>query len=90
MEKAKQKVLEKLEKKGFDTEKKINSIDLQAAVDHGFTIDEASIILALQKVIKSHNVISFLLGGTDEKPEKKEVKHDSYERYGSGDNYSGE
>ena len=46
MDKAKQKLLDKLGKKGFDTEKKVNAIDMQVAFDNGLA-DEIGGILAL-------------------------------------------
>lgn len=55
MEKTKQRLLDKLGKKGFDTEKKVNAIDMQAAFDNGLA-DELGGILALQKAIKTHSV----------------------------------
>ena len=75
METAKKKLLEKLGKKGFDTEKKVNAIDMQVAYDNGLT-DELGGILALQKAIKTHSVYSFIMDGTDLKPEKKEARND--------------
>ena len=80
MEKEKKNLLEKLKKKGFDTEKKVCAIDLQIAVDQGFTMAEAGLILKLQKAIKGHNLYSFLMDGTDEKPEGKEAKHAECDR----------
>ena len=70
MEKSIQKLLDKLGKKGFDTEKKVNAIDMQAVFDSGLT-DELGGILALQKAIKSHSTYAFIMGGTDVKPAKK-------------------
>ena len=92
MDKAKQKLLDKLGKKGFDTEKKVNAIDMQVAFDNGLA-DEIGGILALQKAIKTHTVYAFLMDGVDSKPEKKEAKHDRDDR-GSGNdtesyNYGG-
>ena len=83
METAKKKLLEKLGKKGFDTEKKVNAIDMQVAFDNGLT-DELGGILALQKAIKTHSVYSFLMDGVDPKPVKKEVKNDHDGRSGEG------
>ena len=74
MEATKRKLLDKLGKKGFDTEKKVNAIDMRAAVDNGFTMDDLSGILDLQNAIRTHTVYSFLMDGTDAKPEKKEAK----------------
>ena len=82
MEKSIQKLLDKLGKKGFDTEKKVNAIDMQVAFDNGLA-DEIGGVLALQKAIKTHNVYSFLMDGVDSKSEKKEAKHDRDDR-GSG------
>ena len=76
MEKSIQKLLDKLGKKGFDTEKKVNAIDMQVAYDNGLA-DELGGILALQKAIKSHRTYAFLMGGSDQKPEKKEVKRNA-------------
>lgn len=76
MEKSIQKLLDKLGKKGFDTEKKVNAIDMQVAFDNGLA-DELGGILALQKAIKSHSTYAFLMGGSDQKPEKKEVKRNA-------------
>ena len=62
------KTLNKLSEQGFDTEKKINSIDMKAAFEHGLS-DEIGGILKLQAAIKSHKQLAYLLGGTDEKKE---------------------
>ena len=59
-----------------DTEKKVNAIDMQVAYDSGLA-DELGGILALQKAIKSHSTYAFLMGGADQKPEKKEVKRNA-------------
>jgi len=83
MEKTKQKLIDKLGKKGFDTEKKVCAIDMQVAFDNGLT-DELGGILALQKAIKTHSVYAFLMDGVDAKPEKKEVKHDHDRKSGDG------
>ena len=102
MDKTKMKLLDKLGKKGFDTEKKVNAIDMQVAFDNGLAdeigfdnglADEIGGVLALQKAIKTHNVYSFLMDGVDSKSEKKEAKHDRDDR-GSGNdpepyNYGG-
>ena len=83
MDKAKQKLIDKLGKKGFDTEKKVNAIDMQVAFDNGLA-DELGGILALQKAIKTHSVYAFLMDGVDAKPEKKEDKHDHDRKPGDG------
>ena len=83
MEKSIQKLLDKLGKKGFDTEKKVNAIDMQVAYDNGLA-DELGGILALQKAIKTHSVYAFLMDGVDAKPENKEAKHDHDRKPGDG------
>ena len=83
MEKVIQKLLDKLGKKGFDTEKKVCAIDMQVAFDNGLA-DELGGILALQKAIKTHSVYAFLMDGVDAKPEKKEAKHDQDRKTGDG------
>lgn len=88
MEKSKQRLIDKLGKKGFDTEKKVNAIDMQVAFDNGLT-DELGGILALQKAIKTHSVYSFLMDGVDPKSEKKEVGNAERKgTVGKTDNYS--
>ena len=77
MEKSIQKLLDKLGKKGFDTEKKVSAIDMQVAFDNGFTTEEVGGILALQKAIKGHNTYAFIMGGSDTKPDKKEGKRNA-------------
>ena len=81
MEKTKQRLIDKLGKKGFDTEKKVCAIDMQVAFDNGLA-DELGGILALQKAIKTHSVYSFIMNGTDPMPEKKEAGN--AERKGTG------
>ena len=83
MEKTKQRLIDKLGKKGFDTEKKVCAIDMQVAFDNGLA-DELGGILALQKAIKTHSVYTFLMDGVDAKPEKKEAKHDHDRKPGDG------
>ena len=84
MEKTKQRLIDKLGKKGFDTEKKVCAIDMQVAFDNGLA-DELGGILALQKAIKTHSVYAFLMDGVDAKPEKKEAaKHDHDRRTSDG------
>ena len=82
------KLMEKLEKKGFDTEKKVCAIDMQIAVDNGLAADSEG-ILALQKAIKTHSLYSFMTGGTDPKPEKKETRKNADDRTaGESDSYT--
>ena len=78
MEKSIQKLLDKLGKKGFDTEKKVNAIDMQVAFDNGLA-DELGGILALQKASKSHSTYALIMGGTDPKPEKKEGRRNAHD-----------
>ena len=79
MEKQIQKLLDKLGKKGFDTEKKVTAIDMQTAYDNGLA-DELGGILALQKAIKSHSTYAFIMGGSEPKPARKEVRRDADDR----------
>ena len=74
MENTTKKLMETLQKKGIDTEKKLNAIDLQAAVDNGFTTTEIAGIVAMQKAIKTHTLYTYLQNGKDPEPSKKEVK----------------
>ena len=76
MEKSIRTLLDKLGKKGFDTERKVNAIDMQVAYENDLA-DVLGGILALQKAIKSHSTYAFLMGGADQKPEKKEVKRNA-------------
>ena len=88
MEKAKQRLIDKLGKKGFDTEKKVSAIDMQVAFDNGLA-DELGGILSLQKAIKTHSVYAFLMDGVDAKPEKKEAKNAEHNRSEeTGNNYT--
>ena len=89
MDKTKLKLMEKLEKKGFDTEKKVCAIDMQIAVDSGLAAESEG-ILALQKAIKAHSLYSFMTGGTDPKPEKKGAKNNADDNRSSEEsgNYS--
>ena len=77
MEKSIQKLLDKLGKKGFDTEKKVNSIDMQVAFENGFTTDEVGGILALQKAIKSHS-----RNADDGRTEGAGIRTETYENEG--------
>ena len=75
IDRKKEKTLNKLGELGFDTEKKINRIDMRIAFESGLS-DEIGCILELQTAIKTHSVISYLLDGIDPKPnDKKEEKY---------------
>ena len=62
------RTLNKLSEEGFDTEKKITSIDMKSAFEYGLS-DEIGGILKLQEAIKAHRQLAYLLNGTDMKKE---------------------
>ena len=59
------KTLNKLTDEGFDTEKKITSIDMKIAYDHGLS-GEIGVILELQEAIRDRKVIAYLCNALDE------------------------
>ena len=75
---------DQIKEKGIDTEKKLNAIDLQAAVDNGFTAAEIAGIVAMQKAIKTHTLYTYLQNGKDPEPSKKEVKKNADDDRESG------
>ena len=61
------KVITKLTEYGYDTEKKLQKLEMENILQiKGITIPEMSIILALQKSTKSGKLYSYLCGGDDE------------------------
>lgn len=61
------KVITKLTEPGYDTEKKLQKLEMENILQiKGITIPEMSIILALQKSTKSGKLYSYLCGGDDE------------------------
>lgn len=61
------KVIAKLTEYGYDTEKKLQKLEMENILQiKGITIPEMSIILALQKSTKSGKLYSYLCGGDDE------------------------
>lgn len=61
------KVITKLTESGYDTEKKLQKLEMENILQiNGITIPEMSIILALQKSTKSGKLYSYLCGGDDE------------------------
>ena len=91
-DKSKLKTLNKLTDEGFDTEKKITSIDMKIAYDHGLS-GEIGVILELQEAIRDRKVISYLCNAMDDakpKPpktnssnpdEKEDERSENNERY---------
>ena len=89
-DKSKLKTLNKLTDEGFDTEKKITSIDMKIAYDHGL------VILELQEAIRDRKVIAYLCNAMDDakpKPpktnrsnleEKEDDRSENNERYEYG------
>lgn len=65
VDKSKLKTLNKLTDKGFDTEKKIASIDMKVAYDHGLS-GEIGVILELQEAIRDRKVIAYLCNAIDD------------------------
>ena len=57
--------LNKLTVEGFDTEKKITSIDMKVAYDHGLS-GEIGVILELQEAIRDRKVIAYLCNAMDD------------------------
>ena len=61
------KVITKLTESGYDTEKKLQNLEMENILQiKGIKIPEMSIILALQKSTKSGKLYSYLCGGDDE------------------------
>lgn len=94
-DKSKLKTLNKLTDEGFDTEKKITSIDMKIAYDHGLS-GEIGVILELQEAIRDRKVIAYLCNAMDDskpKPpktnssnleEKEDDRSENNERYEYG------
>ena len=76
MEKAKLKTMDRLAAKGFDTEKKVNAIDMVAAYENELS-DELGGIIELQKAIRAHRLYAYLYGGKDPAPVRKEAGNDA-------------
>ncbi|MGI6721548.1 MAG: hypothetical protein ACOX4I_03165 [Anaerovoracaceae bacterium] len=73
-DKSKLKTLNKLTDEGFDTEKKITSIDMKVAYEHGLS-GEIGVILELQEAIRDRKVIAYLCNALeDAKPKLSEKK----------------
>ena len=73
-DKSKLKTLNKLTDEGFDTEKKITSIDMKVAYEHGLS-GEIGVILELQEAIRDRKVIAYLCNALeDAKPKSSEKK----------------
>lgn len=67
------KVLTKLVDSGYDTEKKLQQLNIEGILKiPGITITEISVILELQKQTKSNKLFSYLSGGSDEVISKSE------------------
>lgn len=67
------KVLTKLYEGGCKTEKELQALELAEMLKiPNITVQELSIIVALQKNVKSHTLYSYLGGGTDEQPSQNE------------------
>lgn len=67
------KVLAKLYEGGCKTEKELQALELAEMLKiPNITVQELSIIVALQKNVKSHTLYSYLGGRTDEQPDQDE------------------
>ena len=76
IDKKKAAALSKISDKGFDTEKKVMAIDIDA-IDENDLTKEITEIRGLKKAIRNHDVIAYLCNGTDPVPVKKEAKKDA-------------
>ncbi len=76
IDKKKAAALSRISDKGFDTEKKVMAIDIDALDENDLT-KETTEIRGLKKAIKNHDVIAYLCNGTDPVPVKKEAKKDA-------------
>lgn len=76
IDKKKAAALSKISDKGFDTEKKVMAIDIDA-IDENDLTKEITEIRGLKKAIRNHDVIAYLCNGTDPMPVKKEAKKDA-------------
>ena len=76
IDKKKAAALSRISDKGFDTEKKVMAIDIDA-IDENDLTKEITEIRGLKKAIRNHDVIAYLCNGTDPVPVKKEAKKDA-------------
>ena len=76
IDKKKGAALSKISDKGYDTEKKVMTIDLDV-IDEEDLIKEITEIRGLKKAIRNHDVIKYLCNGIDPAQPKREVKHDA-------------
>jgi hypothetical protein len=67
--------MDKLAAKGFDTEKKVMSLEMEIVHENGLD-DEIGGTLDLKKAIRQHRLYAYLYNGKDPVPAKKEVKPD--------------
>ena len=65
--------LSKISDRGYDTEKKIMTIDIDVIDEEDLT-REIGEIRGLKRAIKNHDVIGWLCNGEDPAPAKKEAK----------------
>lgn len=67
------KVLTKLFEAGYNTEKKLQQLDMEGILKiSNITIPDMTVILDLQKQTKANKLFSYLGGGSDEQPVKAE------------------
>lgn len=73
IDKKKGAALSRISDKGYDTEKKVMTIDIDVIDDEDFT-KEIREIRGLKKAIRNHDVIAYLCNGVDPAPAKKEMR----------------
>ncbi len=67
------KVLNKLFDAGYNTEKKLQQLDMEGILKiANITIPDMTVILELQKQTKANKLFSYLGGGSDEQQSKTE------------------
>lgn len=82
--------LSKISDKGYDTEKKVMTIDIDVIDEEDLT-KEITEIRGLKKAIRIRDVVGYLCNGTDPVPAKKEVRKNADGEGTAGtDNYSGQ
>ena len=69
------RVLNRLCERGFDTSKKINTVDMEIAHENGLD-DVIGGIIELKKAIRNRRELAWLCDGVDPNPKKEASKHD--------------
>ena len=83
------RVLNRLCEKGFDTSKKINTVDMEIAHENGLD-DVIGGIIELKKAIRNRRELAWLCDGVDPNPKKEAERYDrSKETEDDGNQFSG-